>query len=486
MPETVENRWIWPFELLERIGQGGMGEVWKARFVKNDRIVAVKLLPSDVTDETVLARFEREVGLLRDMRHPHIVHTFGGMTDGDKGPGKSPNRRFYAMEYLTGGTLQDLLERDGRLGPETVVQYAKQICAALAFAHDRGVIHRDLKPGNFLLAEDGTLKLADFGLAAVREGNKLTAEGRTMGTFRYMAPEQIRGRPPACPQTDLYALGVVLFELLTGVPPFAGETPAETLQMHLKRPAPRVISREPHCPPGLDALVADLMEKRIEDRPATATAVGERLNALDERVALRQRTPTMTMDVPSLRDRERQISDDDLTIPPPPRRVAAPTPWVKWTAAGALALCGLLLPAAARWQTDSAALDRAEARWIERLESGDPLQRVDAAATLGQLGEDGSANYDALLEALESDDLTVRAAAAQALVAFPSQRGELDSILNRVQKEDLEERVRQAAQSTRRTLQQEPEPVGGRGSTLWAWAASLGLLLAAGFVAFKT
>ncbi|MFH5804045.1 protein kinase [Alienimonas sp. DA493] len=491
MSETVENRWIWPFELLERIGQGGMGEVWKARFVKNDRIVAVKLLPSDVTDETVLARFEREVGLLRDMRHPHIVHTFGGTTDGPRssgqgGPGKSPNRRFYAMEYLTGGTLQDVLERDGRLPPETVVRYAKQICAALAFAHDRGVIHRDLKPGNFLLAEDGTLKLADFGLAAVREGNKLTAEGRTMGTFRYMAPEQIRGRPPACPQTDLYALGVVLFELLTGAPPFTGETPAETLQMHLKRPAPRVVSREPHCPPGLDALVADLMQKRIEDRPASATEVGERLVQLDEQVALRQRTPAMTLDLPPVRAGEPQVSDDDLTVAPPPRTVAAPADGIKWTAAGALAVCGLLLPAAALWQAGDAALERAEARWIEGLRSDDPQRRVAAAVTLGQLGEDGSANYDALVEALESEDVAVRAAAATALAAFPTYRGELDSILNKVQKTDAEERVRQAAQATRRTLEGEPEPVGGRGSTLWAWAASLGLLLAAGFVAFRT
>ena len=114
-----------------------------------------------------------------------------------------------------------------------------------------------------------------------------------------MAPEQIRGRPPACPQTDLYALGVVLFELLTGDPPFSGETPAETLQMHLKKPAPRVVSREPHCPPALDALVADLLEKRIEDRPPGAVEVGVRLGNLGERVALRARSPTAAMAPPT-------------------------------------------------------------------------------------------------------------------------------------------------------------------------------------------
>ena len=134
-PVPIENRWVWPFELLEMVGRGGMGEVYKARFVKNDRVVAVKLLPDEVTDDTVLARFERELGLLRDMRHPHIVHTFGGTTEGGAG---GTAKRFYAMEYLSGGTLQDVLDRDGRVSPAAVVRYAGQICDALAFAHGAG------------------------------------------------------------------------------------------------------------------------------------------------------------------------------------------------------------------------------------------------------------------------------------------------------------------------------------------------------------
>jgi len=485
--EPSENRWIWPFELLERIGQGGMGEVWKARFVKNDRIVAVKLLPTDMTEETVLARFEREVGLLRDMRHPHIVHTFGGMTGGDKGPGKSVARRFYAMEYLPGGTLQDLLDRNGSLPPEAVVQYARQICSALAFAHDRGVIHRDLKPGNFLLAADGTLKLADFGLAAVREGNKLTAEGRTMGTFRYMAPEQIRGRPPACPQTDLYALGVVLFELLTGRAPFAGETPAETLQMHLKRPAPRVLAHEPHCPPGLDALVADLMEKRIEDRPASAVEVGERLSGLNDEVALRLRSSPSIAEPSPVRGQKRLVEeDDDLTAPPPPRAVAAPPEtWVKWTAAAALAAFALLLPLAAGWREDAAALERAEARWIETMNGGLRPANIRAAATLGQLGDEGAENYDALRNALDAEDERVREAAAKALAGFPEQAGELKSVLTMVQKEDTDDDVRAAALVARQQLDRHDGPTGARGSTLWAWTLGFALLLGAGFIAWR-
>ena len=343
----IENRWIWPFELLERVGVGGMGEVYKARFVKNDRIVAVKLLPESVSDETILARFEREVGLLRKMRHPHIVHTFGGTTEGTAG---GSGRRFYAMEYLTGGTLQDVLNRDGRAAPGDVIRYARQMCDALAFAHGRGVIHRDLKPGNFLLTDDGTLKLADFGLAAVREGNKLTAEGRTMGTFRYMAPEQIRGKPPACPQTDLYALGVVLYELLTGRPPYQGETPAETLQMHLKAPVPRVVAHEPHCPPGLDRLTADLMEKRIEDRPPSAGAVAERLEKLGGKAAIAVRKPPPDRPIPTPPAAEDDDADDLVTAPPP-RTAGATADWVKYVAIGSLGLLGLLLP----WAVGAAA-----------------------------------------------------------------------------------------------------------------------------------
>ena len=353
------------------------------------------------------------MALLKGMRHPHIVLTFGGTTGnapaggidtpgGGGGEGsdadrpKKAGKRFYAMEYLPGGTLQDELDAGGPLPPTRVVRLARQICDALAFAHGRGVIHRDLKPGNFLLDADGTLKLADFGLAAVREGSKLTAEGRTMGTFRYMAPEQIRGKPPACPQTDLYALGVVLFELLTGRPPYRGETPAETLQMHLKAPVPRVVAFEPHCPPDLDRLVADLMEKRIEDRPPDAAAVADRLaqiaggaggglvvtagtaaetagGAIELRSAPKRSLPTAAPARPKPRPAARAKpavagDADELLAAPAKRSAVPPAAWVTWTAAAALAglaVAAVWLPSAA---ADAAALRRAETRWLTRAE----------------------------------------------------------------------------------------------------------------------
>ena len=528
----ADMRWVWPFELLERVGRGGMGEVYKARFVKNDRVVAVKLLPDDVDDATVQARFEREMALLKGMRHPHIVLTFGGTTGnapaggidtpgGGGGEGndadrpKKAGKRFYAMEYLPGGTLQDELDAGGPLPPTRVVRLARQICDALAFAHGRGVIHRDLKPGNFLLDADGTLKLADFGLAAVREGSKLTAEGRTMGTFRYMAPEQIRGKPPACPQTDLYALGVCLFELLTGRPPYRGETPAETLQMHLKAPVPRVVAFEPHCPPDLDRLVADLMEKRIEDRPPDAAAVADRLaqiaggagggpvvtagtaaetagGAIELRSAPKRSLPTAAPPRPKVRAEPVGDDADELVAAAPAKRVAAPAAWVTWTAAAALAglaVAAVWLPSAA---ADAAALRRAETRWLTRLNAPGIDARESAAALLGELGEDGRGNLPALLAAAgpgESGDAepSVRAAAAAALANFPASRGDVKPRLTRIMREDDDPAVRAAATASLRTLDAVPAgaPADPPGPPWWRWPLAAALLAGGAWIALR-
>src|SRR5213078_2437903 len=132
---------IWPFELEEQIGSGAMGLVYRARFVKNDRRVALKLLPKEVAvNKTLAARFQREMEILKDLRHPHIVHCFGGTCEGDQW--------FYAMELVEGGTVEGLLQEHGCLPWERVIEYGVQLCSALAYAHSRGVIHRDIKPAN--------------------------------------------------------------------------------------------------------------------------------------------------------------------------------------------------------------------------------------------------------------------------------------------------------------------------------------------------
>src|SRR6185369_6147054 len=177
------------FELEEQIGAGGMGVVYRARYVGNDRKVALKLLPQHVaTNPALAARFEREMAILKDLRHPHIVHCFGGTCEGDQW--------FYAMQLVEGGSIDKLLRDRGVLPWERVVEYGLQICSALQHAHQRGVIHRDVKPANLLLTVKDKIKLSDFGLALVTDESRLTAAGKAVGTYYYMAPEQIRGSPP--------------------------------------------------------------------------------------------------------------------------------------------------------------------------------------------------------------------------------------------------------------------------------------------------
>lgn len=184
----MPSLWIWPFELQEKIGEGGMGIVYQARYVKDDRLFAVKLIPAEITNKTLIARFEREIEILKTLRHPNIVRAFGGVCE-DK-------QRFYAMELVDGGTLWDKIQTHGFLPWEKVTDWGQQMCAALAYAHAKGIIHRDVKPNNFLVTKAGQLKLSDFGLVSVMSEAKLTADGRTLGTVQYMSPEQIRGKPP--------------------------------------------------------------------------------------------------------------------------------------------------------------------------------------------------------------------------------------------------------------------------------------------------
>ena len=267
------DRWIWPFELLEKIGAGGMGVVYRARYVKDDREFAVKLLPSEVTAQRTLIRFGREMDVLKKLRHPNIVRCFGGICEN--------KRQFYAMELLSGGTLDDLLERTAPVPWESVVEYGLQICSALSYAHDRGIVHRDIKPGNFLVTEEGKLKLSDFGLVSIVAAAKLTATGKTMGTVLYMAPEQIRGTDIS-PAIDLYALRCVLFEMLTGAPPFDGDSPANVMHQHLKTTAPRVAATVPGCPAALNQLVSQLLSKKPTERPASALDVARALKGVSQ------------------------------------------------------------------------------------------------------------------------------------------------------------------------------------------------------------
>jgi len=269
---------IGPFQIQKQIGAGGMGVVYSAIYTKNGKKVALKLLPVDSNEDARLVkRFERELDVLKKMRHKNIVLCYGG--------GRKGKQKFYAMEYVDGGSMADLIRKKGRLSWEETIEYSLQLAAALEHAHEHGVIHRDLKPANLFLTKKGVLKLGDFGLARTNDATQLTAAGKTMGTFAYMAPEQICGKPPISHKTDLYAMGCVMFEMLTGKPPFMSENPATLFHMHLTEPPPRIRAENMDCPIWLESLVQDLLAKPVDNRPLDALAVATQLEMVREKVA---------------------------------------------------------------------------------------------------------------------------------------------------------------------------------------------------------
>lgn len=472
----MEKRWIWPFELLDKLGEGGMGVVYRARYVVDNRHVAVKLLPPDVANSTILSRFERELEILKTLRHPNIVRSFGGVCEG--------NQHFYAMELVEGGTLDKLLEERGKFSAEVAIQLALQMASGLAYAHERGVVHRDVKPGNFLLTTAGKLKLSDFGLATVEAATKITAAGKTMGTFPYMAPEQIRGRPPVSAQTDLYALGCVIFEMLTGRTPFIGDTPAEVMHKHLDARPPRVSEFAPDCPMGLESLVRDLLQKEPSDRPATAFVVAKRLTDLD---GSETRTPT-----PRPRS---EAPASQATLTPPkgiliPGRLAAEAlersnrqKWVMPLVCVALALSVALNFRSIDTTTEK---DRAEDLWFEALKSDRPELRSEAAKAMGELAKTSPAVADKLVASLADPRPGVRLSAIEGLEAAGPAARPATTALMRMQNTDDNDFVRRKAVDVLKTIQATPEGVSARIGSVLYWGLAILIAAGIGFVAFVT
>ena len=425
--KTPQTRWIWPFELVEQIGEGGMGVVYRARYVVNDRQVALKMIPSDVKDKIVLQRFERELEVLKTLRHPHIVRCFGGVCEN--------KRRFYAMELIEGGTLEDILQTRGRLPWEQVIGYGHQMCAALDASHQKGVIHRDIKPSNFLLTPDGHLKLSDFGLASVIASRKITAAGKTAGTFLYMAPEQIRGKQ-ITPKTDLYALGCVLYELITGEAPFVGTTPAETLHQHChdvpRRPTEQVLD----CPVALERIILKLLEKNPEDRFASPADVSRALGAVKQTIEVvspRKDIPFTSAGEPS----EAPVPVADL-----PRFV-----WRAITTGPvivlALALVMSLIANTAQFHSGSD--PQWQRMWFQALDDPQVAVRIAAAKALAEMAERSEEAVRVLAGAMDDDDSEVRLQAVRGLGhAGALARDQLPSLI-KIQKNDPSDVVRDTA-----------------------------------------
>ncbi|MBI2914014.1 MAG: protein kinase, partial [Chloroflexi bacterium] len=264
------------YQVQRFLGEGGRKRVYLAHDTKLDRDVAIAVIKTEGLDADGLTRVRREaqaMGRLGD--HPHIVTVFD--------IGDEAGQPYIVSQYMAGGDLEGLLQQaeNHRLALTRALRIADQVRQALGHAHDRGIIHRDLKPGNIWLTEEGTAKLGDFGLAVALDRSRLTVEGMMVGTVAYMAPEQALGRQPDA-RSDLYSLGCVLYEMVTGRPPFLGDDAVAIISQHINTAPVAPSWHNPEVPRAFEALIVRLLAKAPEERPESAAAVLEVMKAIME------------------------------------------------------------------------------------------------------------------------------------------------------------------------------------------------------------
>ncbi|MDH7576494.1 MAG: protein kinase [Bacillota bacterium] len=246
------------YEILAKLGSGGMAHVYQARCTILNRIVTVKILRAELAeDKEFVNRFQREAQTVASLSHPNIVSIYD--------VGEENGVPYLVMEYVEGSNLKEIVQREGSLSPAEVINIGTQVCAALTHAHERGIIHRDIKPHNILVTPTGRVKVTDFGLARVLSLPSATQSGSVMGSVHYFSPEQARGEE-AGPKSDLYSLGIVLYELATGRVPFRGDNPISVALKHLQEPPPLLSKEKPMIPRGLEEIILKAMAKKPEQR----------------------------------------------------------------------------------------------------------------------------------------------------------------------------------------------------------------------------
>lgn len=283
MPKAGDQ--IGEFELLQEIGRGAVGVVFEARQQSLDRIVAMKFLQRTDGDETWFKRFEAEAAQAARLSHPGILPVYAfGTEDGTP---------WFAMERVHGQDLAQVLEVEGQLDPRRAAEIVRDAARALDHAHDQGIVHRDVKPANVMLRDDGRVVVTDFGLAKEMGSGAMTTTGLLVGTPYYMSPEVVKGtRENIGPQADVYALGVTLYELIVGTPPFVADSALALIQMIHDQDPPRLGVAHPGAPKDLETLVASALDKDPARRPQGAGAFADELDRFlsGERIETRPRS----------------------------------------------------------------------------------------------------------------------------------------------------------------------------------------------------
>ena len=273
-PQRIGGR----YEVGELLGRGGMAEVRKGTDVRLGRTVAIKRLRTDLaSDATFQARFRREAQSAASLNHPAIVSVYDTGEELNEGPdGHGVAQPYIVMEYVAGRTLRDILREGRKILPERALEITSGVLSALDYSHRAGIIHRDIKPANVMLTPAGDVKVMDFGIArAVSDAQStMTATAAVVGTAQYLSPEQARGETVDS-RSDVYSTGCLLFELLTGRPPFVGDSPVAVAYQHVREQAPRPSSLDADLPPEIDAIVMKSLAKRVEDRYQSAAAMKE-------------------------------------------------------------------------------------------------------------------------------------------------------------------------------------------------------------------
>jgi len=268
------------YQVLEEIGRGGMGVVYRGHDLSLGRMVAIKVLPEQFnTDDEVIARFKKEARAMAALDHSNIVPVYA--------IGQQRNFHYFVMKFLDGQTVAEALDElragpVGRFMPREVRRVAVDVCRGLAHAHRRGLVHRDIKPGNIMLSPDGVVTIMDFGIVKEQAGGEnLTRTGLVFGTPEYMAPEQAQGQADPGPTSDLYSLGVVAYEMLSGRPPYQGDTPFSVVLKHIKKPPPPLVELLPEVSIQFQSVIFKSLEKKPGARYPTADEMREAMEGVD-------------------------------------------------------------------------------------------------------------------------------------------------------------------------------------------------------------